>query len=84
MAPTPAKECILWTQVEWQEMTWIALGGVAATKLVVVGCIGWYLRQRNQMADVVLAGLLVPPFVYTVRFLLVGRGHDGVEWQAAL
>ena len=83
VVPTPAKEYILRAQVDWQEMTWIALGGVAATTLVVVGSIGWYLRQRNQVADVVLAGVLVPPLAYTVRFLLVGRGHDGVEWQAA-
>ena len=35
VVPTPAKEYILRAQVDWQEMTWIALGGVAATGVLV-------------------------------------------------
>ena len=30
-----------------------------------------------------LAGAFLPVGVYTLRFLLVGRGHDATEWQAA-
>ncbi len=30
-----------------------------------------------------LLGALLPLCLYTIRFLLAGRGHDGLEWQAA-
>jgi hypothetical protein len=83
VVPTPAKEYILQAHVEWQQMTWIALGGVAATTFLTFGTVIWYVRQSQPTADAVLAGMLVPPLAYTVRFLLVGRGHDDIEWQAA-
>lgn len=43
----------------------------------------WYRRHLQPEADAVLAGVLLIPGFYTVRFLLVGRGHDGLEWQEA-
>jgi hypothetical protein len=81
--PTPFKEYILQDQVEWAQQIWISLGGVAATVLLVVGTLIWYARERRSVADAVLAGVLLTPCVYTIRFLLVGRGHDGLEWQEA-
>jgi len=81
--PTPAKEYILRGQVEWAQETWISLGGVAASALLVIGTVIWYLRRDRPAVGAVLAGVLVSPFAYTVRFLLVGRGHDSTEWQAA-
>jgi len=41
------------------------------------------VRRRRPWSDAVLAGVLLPPCLYTIRFLVVGRGHDDVEWQAA-
>jgi len=81
--PTPAKEYVLLDRVEWSRMTWIALGGVVTTALLAAGTLVWYVRTRHARADAVLAGILLPPFVYSVRYLIVGRGHDAVEWQAA-
>jgi len=82
--PTPAKEYLLRDQVEWAQDIWISLGGVAATALLVVGTLVWYARRpRGPAADAVLAGVLAPVGAYSVRFLLVGRGHDATEWQAA-
>lgn len=81
--PTPAKEYVLLDRVEWSRMTWIALGGVVTTALLAMSTLVWYLRTRHARADAILAGVFLPPFVYSVRFLMVGRGHDAVEWQAA-
>jgi hypothetical protein len=81
--PTPANEYILQDRVEWRQHIWIALGGVAGSVLLVVGTLIWYARERRSMADAVLAGVLLSPFAYTIRFLLAGRGHDGLEWQEA-
>lgn len=81
--PTPAKEYILRAEVDWNQRAWISLGGVAATVLLVLGVILWHSRTRGSDADAVLAGVLVVPFAYTLRFSLAGRGHDGLEWQGA-
>ena len=81
--PTPAKEYVLQTQVDWHQRIWISLGGVAATALLVVGALVWYAREQQPAADAVLAGILMPPCLYTLRFLVAGRGHDGLEWQEA-
>lgn len=81
--PTPAKEYILLGQVEWHQKIWISLGGVAGTVLLVLGTLFWYMRSHRVSADAVLAGILLPPCAYTVRFLAIGRGHDGLEWQQA-
>ena len=81
--PTPAKEYVLRSQVEWGQEIRIALGGVVGTVLAVLGALFWFVRKRRPETEAVFAGALLPPGVYTLRFLLQGRGHDGLEWQAA-
>jgi hypothetical protein len=83
VVPTPAKEYILRSQVYWNQEIWIALGGIVGTTLAVVGATLYFLQERRPVAEAVLFGALIPPCLYTIRFLLVGRGHDGSEWQAA-
>lgn len=83
VVPTPFKEYVLQEEIEWRQQTWIALGGVAGTVLLVAGVLLRHIRKNRVHGDPVLAGVLLTPFAYTVRFLLVGRGHDGLEWQAA-
>src|ERR1700739_1066885 len=83
VVPTPAKEYVLRTQVEWHQMALIALGGPLASAAVISGTLLWYLRHRHATADAILSGILVIPGIYTLRFLIVGRGHDGLEWQEA-
>ena len=83
VVPSPAKEYVLRPQVYWNQEIWIALGGVAGTVLAAVGALAYFLRARSLDAEAVLFGALIPPWVYTTRFLLLGRGHDGTEWQAA-
>jgi hypothetical protein len=80
--PTPFKEYSLLESIEWRQEIWISFGGVAGTILLVVGTIIWYLSRRQAHGEAVLAGVLVAPAVYTVRFAIAGRGHDDLEWQA--
>jgi hypothetical protein len=81
--PSPAKEYVLLTTIEWHEQIWIAFGGPAVTAIVVSVAILWASRHRGQASCAILAGVLVEPAFYVIRTLLVGRGHDGLEWQEA-
>jgi hypothetical protein len=81
--PSPAKEYVLLTTIEWHERIWIAFGGPAVTAIVVSVAILWASRHRGQASCAILAGVLVEPAFYVIRTLLVGRGHDGLEWQGA-
>jgi len=81
--PTPLKEYLLRDQVPWDAYRWIALGGVAASGLTVAAVLAWYARTEASARDLVLGGVLVMPFAFSVRYALAGRGHDGLEWQAA-
>jgi hypothetical protein len=83
VVPMPAKIYILQEQVEWHQRAWISLGGVVATSLLLIVTIVWYAAARSSAADVILAGAVVPVCAYTARFLIAGRGHDGLEWQQA-
>jgi hypothetical protein len=83
VVPSPTKEYILRPQVYWNQEIWIALGGVVGTTLAAVGATLYFLRVRSPVAEAVLFGALIPPWAYTIRFLLQGRGHDDTEWQAA-
>jgi hypothetical protein len=79
--PTPLKEYLLLDQVEWGQRIWISLGGVVGSIVVAMGVVIWYSRKDRPWGDAILAGILLTPWAYTIRFLLVGRGHDGLEWQ---
>jgi hypothetical protein len=83
VVPTPAKEYILRSQVDWNQDIWICLGGPVGTTLAMVGAMLYFLRKRRPEAEAVILAALVPPCLYTIRFLLVGRGHDVLEWQGA-
>ncbi|MGA2651383.1 MAG: hypothetical protein ABSF28_12705 [Terracidiphilus sp.] len=81
--PTLAKEYILQPQVDWHQRTWISLGGVLASVIVISGSLLWYAFRSSVTSAATLAGCLIIPGVYTLRFLLEGRGHDATEWQEA-
>ena len=83
VVPTPFKEYVLRDEIVWREYAWIALGGVGGSVLAVLGTLAWYLKRDRASGDAILAGAILIPLAYTVRFLLEGRGHDGLEWQAA-
>jgi hypothetical protein len=81
--PTPAKEYVLRAQLDWNKEIWIALGGPIGTTLAALAATLHFWRKPYSEREAVLAGALLPLGVYSLRFVLVGRGHDSTEWQAA-
>jgi hypothetical protein len=43
----------------------------------------YFWRKPGSDSEAILIGALVPVGAYSLRFLVVGRGHDSTEWQAA-
>jgi hypothetical protein len=80
--PTPAKEYTL-AAVTNSVQRAISLGGVLGTVLASLGALWLYLKSPGERASAVLAGALVMPGCYSLRFWIVGRGHDGTEFQDA-
>jgi hypothetical protein len=83
IVPTPAKEYILQSELGWSKEIWIALGGVVGTTVAALAAALYFWRQPCSDREAVVAGAFLPLGLYTLRFLLVGRGHDATEWQAA-
>ena len=83
VVPTPFKEYVLAPTVDWQQYRVLALGGPVGTLIAVVASGVWFLRRRSADAEAVFVGALLTPAAYSLRYLLAGRGHDGVEWMAA-
>lgn len=81
--PTPLKEYLLVDEIDWGRQVWISLGGVAGSVVATVGAIGWYLARERPDGDHLFAGIALMPWAYTLRFLLMGRGHGDIEWQEA-
>ena len=83
VVPTPAKEYILQSQLDWSKEVWIALGGVIGTTVAAVAATLYFWRRPGLDREAIWAGAFLPVGAYTFRFVLVGRGHDATEWQAA-
>ena len=81
--PTPMKVYTLDSQVRWGQEIWIMFGGVATTLVLTSGGLVWYFRTSHRHEDAILSSIFLGPLAYSVRFLLSGRGHSDVEWQAA-
>jgi hypothetical protein len=80
--PTPAKEYIL-RPLSPASQNQVALGGIIGTVAVLVGALFWMLRQPTPTRSALLAGAMMAPGFYTLRFFLAGRGHDATEFQEA-
>ena len=83
IVPMPAKEYVLQSQLDWNKDIWISLGGVIGTTVAVLAAALYFWRKPCADREAILAGAFLPLGIYTLRFLLVGRGHDSTEWQAA-
>jgi len=81
--PTLAKEYALRSQLDWTKEIWIALGGPIGTLAAMLSASLYFWCKPCSGREAVFAGTSVPLFVYSLRFLLVGRGHDDDEWQGA-
>jgi hypothetical protein len=83
VVPTPAKEYVLQSQLAWNKEIWISLGGPVGTTVAALAATLYFWRKPCSDREALLAGAFLPLGLYSLRFLLVGRGHDGTEWQAA-
>jgi hypothetical protein len=79
--PTPAKEYIGPISPDLQ--LYVSLGGVLGSIIFSVLGILWYQFKPHIYSSVFLAGAILTPGVYSLRFLLAGRGHDATEFQEA-
>jgi hypothetical protein len=83
MIPTPAKEYALQSELPWNKEIWIALGGIVGTTVAALAAALYFWRKPRAESEAILFGAFLPLGFYSCRFLLTGRGHDEVEWQAA-
>jgi hypothetical protein len=83
IVPTPAKEYVLQSQLDWTKETWIALGGVVGTTVAALAAALYFWRKPRPASEAILFGAFLPLASYSLRFLIAGRGHDDIEWQAA-
>lgn len=80
--PTLAKEYLLHpAPAEVNEA--ISAGGIVFSALFAVTGIVVYWKSDWSYRAAMLAGALAMPAIYTLRFILMGRGHDGSEFQEA-
>jgi hypothetical protein len=78
--PTPAKEYVS-SSVPVSLTKYISLGGIICSILFTITILIAYLVKSFKYSSVLLAGAIAVPGLYTLRFLLTGRGHDATEFQ---
>lgn len=80
--PTPAKEYTL-SSIPSDLAEYVSLGGIINSVLFSVLVILYFLKSSFKYKAAVLAGGIAMPAMYTLRFILSGRGHDETEFQEA-
>lgn len=80
--PTPAMEYIS-DDIPMDLKQYVSLGGILATIILVLVILFLYTFRNKMVSSSLLAGVLALPGVYTLRFLILGRGHDATEFQEA-
>ena len=60
-----------------------SLGGIINSVLFTVLVIIYFAKSFSKYNSAVLAGGIAMPSIYTLRFILNGRGHDQTEFQEA-
>ena len=80
--PTPAKEYTL-SSIPPGLANYVSLGGIISSIVFSVLIIMYFLKGSFRYNGALLAGGLAMPAIYTLRFIVSGRGHDGNEFQEA-
>ncbi len=80
--PTPAKEYTL-DAIPLDLQSFVSLGGIVGSSLFVFLIFFLYINKRYKINSAILAGAIAAPAMYTIRFILKGRGHDETEFQEA-
>jgi hypothetical protein len=80
--PTPAMEYVS-EDISAGLKQYVSLGGILSTIILVIFAALLYIFNSNKQTSIMLAGALSLPGIYTLRFLMLGRGHDASEFQEA-
>jgi hypothetical protein len=80
--PTPAKKYLL-ESIPPKLTEIVALGGIVGSVLFSLVVLAFYLFKKPWIRSSILAGAMVSPGMYSLRFFLQGRGHDATEFQDA-
>jgi len=80
--PTPAKS-YLTGDFPGHLNEYFSLGGITGSLLFVFAAFLFYYFRNYKFSSAILAGAIVAPGMYTIRFVLKGRGHDATEFQEA-
>ena len=79
---TPAKEYIS-ASIPLNFKQFVSLGGIIGSTLVSLIILVLYITKTYKYSSVMLAGGVALPGLYSLRFILIGRGHDATEFQEA-
>jgi hypothetical protein len=80
--PTPAK-AYLTTPVPADITNCFSLGGIIGSIVFPLIVFPVFLLSSSKFKSALLAGAIAMPGIYSLRFLLQGRGHDATEFQEA-
>jgi len=80
--PTPAMEYIS-DDIPMELKQYVSLGGILVTLFLALITMFFYIFSDKMRNASLLAGVLALPGIYTLRFLILGRGHDATEFQEA-
>jgi hypothetical protein len=80
--PTPAKNYVI-DAIPGNLQQYISLGGIVGSILFVFIIFFLYVYKTFKFNSAILAASSVAPGMYTLRFILKGRGHDETEFQEA-
>lgn len=80
--PTPAK-AYLTAPVPANVTNYFSLGGIIASILFPLIVFPVFLFSSYKFRSALLAGAIAMPGIYSLRFILQGRGHDDTEFQEA-
>jgi len=80
--PTPAKWYSL-SSIPPDLNKYASLGGIINSVIFSIFVILYFLKGSFKYKSALLAGGIAMPSIYTLRFILRGRGHDETEFQEA-
>lgn len=80
--PTPAK-AYLTEPIPSSLNNYFSLGGIIASVLFPLVIFPVFMISSFKWKASLLAGSIAMPGLYSLRFLIAGRGHDGNEFQEA-
>lgn len=80
--PTPAKE-YSFGSLPLALTKYVSLGGIINSAIFSLSITLYFLKSSFRYSSALLAGALAMPSIYTLRFVLLGRGHDATEFQEA-